>query len=81
MGWPFSPARNTSSRVHNSASLGFWVAVVWDPRRFLPPYAEGFVAELADYTRDHYPGRRFERQAPPMRRPDSPAAALAFPAR
>jgi hypothetical protein len=29
--------------IHGGVSLGFWVAVVWDRRRFLPPYGEEFV--------------------------------------
>jgi DNA-binding transcriptional LysR family regulator len=31
-------------------SLGRWIAVNWDPRRFLAPYAERFVESLATYA-------------------------------
>jgi DNA-binding transcriptional LysR family regulator len=56
--------------VHGAVSLGFWVSVVWDPRRFVPPYGERFVAELVEYTREHHPGKRFERLAPALHRPE-----------
>jgi DNA-binding transcriptional LysR family regulator len=56
--------------VHGVVSLGFWVSVVWDPRRFVPPYGERFVVELVEYTREHHPGKRFERLAPALRRPE-----------
>ena len=44
--------------------LGDSVAVAWDARRFLPPYAQAFIDELAAHTRRTYPGRRFDRVAP-----------------
>jgi DNA-binding transcriptional LysR family regulator len=47
-------------------SLGTWGGVVWDPRRSLPVHATAFVEELAAYLRDEYPGRQFERTAPPL---------------
>jgi DNA-binding transcriptional LysR family regulator len=56
--------------VHGTVSLGFWVSVVWDPRRFLPPYGERFVTELVEYTRHTHPGKRFEQLAPTA--PSSP---------
>ena len=56
--------------VHGTVALGFWVSVVWDPRRFLPPYGERFVAELVEHTRHNYPGKRFERRAPVLRQPE-----------
>jgi len=43
--------------------LGRWLAVSWDPRRFLPPFAESFVEELVAFTRAAYPGQEFERVA------------------
>jgi DNA-binding transcriptional LysR family regulator len=67
--------------LHGGVSLGFWVAVVWNPRRFLPPYVETFVSELGEYTRDHYPGKRFERLAPPVRRSGPPTSVPAVPGR
>jgi LysR family transcriptional regulator, cyn operon transcriptional activator len=50
--------------IHEGKSLGQWMAVNWDPRRQLPPYAETFMAELTAYTRRSYPGREFARSAP-----------------
>jgi DNA-binding transcriptional LysR family regulator len=47
-------------------SLGGPVAVAWDPRRFLPPYASTFIDELVAYTRRSYPGREFDRLAAPV---------------
>jgi DNA-binding transcriptional LysR family regulator len=46
-------------------ALGDSVAVAWDPRRFMPPYAQAFVDELVAFTRHAYPGRRFERGSGP----------------
>ena len=68
-----STVRVTSPRVRATpilwagGSLGGEVAITWNPRRFLPPYAEAFVEQLAAHTRGSYPGRHFERTAPPVR--------------
>jgi hypothetical protein len=40
------------------------MAANWDPRRFLPRYAERFVEALAAYT-GRYPGRQL-RGVPPV---------------
>jgi DNA-binding transcriptional LysR family regulator len=66
--------------LHGNVPLGFWVSVVWDPRRFLPPYGERFVAELLEYTRRDYPGRRFERLAPTLRQPERAVSEPLAPA-
>jgi LysR family cyn operon transcriptional activator len=42
--------------VQRGAAIGRWLGVAWDPRRFLAPYGEDFVEELA-------------RRAPPLPRP------------
>lgn len=60
--------------VDDNVSLGFWVVVAWDARRFFPPYGERFIANLVDHTRRSYPGDRFDRTAPALRPID--AAAL-----
>jgi LysR family cyn operon transcriptional activator len=52
-------------------SIGNWLSVVWDPRRFLPAYGTRFVEELAARTRETYPGKRFERIASFRRRAGS----------
>jgi putative transposase len=57
--------------VDDNVSLGFWVVVAWDARRFLPPYGERFIANLVDHTRRSYPGDRFDRTAPAVRAIDS----------
>jgi LysR family cyn operon transcriptional activator len=49
--------------------IGRWVAISWDPQRFLVPYAEDFVRELLAYARKGYPGRALTRGAPPLPRP------------
>jgi DNA-binding transcriptional LysR family regulator len=61
--------------LHAGASLGMWGWVVWDPRRFLTAHARSFIDGLADHTRRIYPGRKFERRAPPVPRPISAQAA------
>jgi DNA-binding transcriptional LysR family regulator len=55
--------------VQRGASIGGWLAVAWDPRRFLAPYAERFVEELVAHCRHGDPGRRLTRRAPPLPRP------------
>jgi len=50
--------------MHRGASLGGWMTVNWDPRRFLAPYAEAFVEELTAYTRTTYPGHQFVGKVP-----------------
>ncbi len=55
--------------VQNGAPIGGWMMAAWDPRRFLAPYAEQFVEELAGQCRRTYPGRDVTRRAPPLPRP------------
>ena len=62
--------------VDDNVSLGFWVVVGWDTRRFLPPYGERFIAELVDHTRRAYPGAQFDRTAPPVRPIDEAALRM-----
>jgi DNA-binding transcriptional LysR family regulator len=59
--------------VDDDVSLGFWVVVGWDARRFLPAYGERFIAELVDHTRRSYPGEQFDRTAPAVRPIDEAA--------
>jgi hypothetical protein len=37
-----------------------------DPQRFLPPYAECFVEDLAAHSKSAYPGRHLVRRLPPL---------------
>jgi LysR family cyn operon transcriptional activator len=55
--------------LHAGASLGMWGWIVWDTKRFLPAFAQSFIDGLVEYTRRNYPGRGFERRAPPVPRP------------
>lgn len=55
--------------LHGGASVGMWGWIVWDPKRFLPTFARSFIDGFEEYTRRAYPGRQFERRAPPVPRP------------
>jgi DNA-binding transcriptional LysR family regulator len=55
--------------LHARASVGMWGWIVWDPKRFLPAFARSFIDEFVEYARRSYPGRQFERRAPPVPRP------------
>lgn len=59
--------------LHAGMSLGAWGWIVWDRQRFLPAFAKGFIDGLVAYTRHTYPGRKFERRAPPVPRPNAGA--------
>ena len=58
--------------LHAGESLGMWGWVVWDPKRFLPAFTKSFIDGLVDYSRRLYPGRRFDRRAPSVPRPNAP---------
>ena len=60
--------------LQNGKSLGTWGSVVWDARRALPIYATTFTEELAAYARRSFPGKRFDRIAPPVPVPPDQAA-------
>jgi DNA-binding transcriptional LysR family regulator len=47
---------HTVPLVQRGTLLGAWAAIAWDPHRFQPPFVEGFIAELAAYSRRSYPG-------------------------
>jgi DNA-binding transcriptional LysR family regulator len=51
------------------SSIGRWIIVAWDTRRFVPGFAREFVAELARHCERTYPGRELTRRARPLRRP------------
>ena len=59
--------------VHRGAPVGRWSVVTWNPQRFLPPYAEQFVSELATSVKRNYPGRNVTRRAPVLPRPKQPS--------
>jgi DNA-binding transcriptional LysR family regulator len=47
-------------------SLGLWGGLVRDPRRSLPVHAESFIEELSAHLRHAFPGKQFDRTAPPV---------------
>ena len=51
------------------ASIGRWVVVAWDSRRFLPAFAQQFVEELVRHCGRSYPGRELTRRVRPPRPP------------
>jgi len=55
--------------MHRGVVIGGWLSAFWHPRRFLPPYAEAFVDELARFARRSYPGRDVVRRAPALTSP------------
>jgi DNA-binding transcriptional LysR family regulator len=64
--------------VHRGISIGRWAIVAWDAQRFLAPYAERFVQEIAAYCRKTFPGRDLIRRALPLPRPkDEPTRRTA----
>jgi DNA-binding transcriptional LysR family regulator len=67
--------------VQRGASIGGWLSVAWDPRRFLAPYAERFVEELVTRARHGDPGRHLTRRAPRLPRPKEtpPSGAMLAP--
>lgn len=70
------PVRDESLQTHvivyQGQSMGSWIAVNWDPRRFVPAYMQDFIQALVDQTRKHSPDRKY-RSTPPVlgRRIDS----------
>jgi DNA-binding transcriptional LysR family regulator len=61
--------------LHRGTPIGRWRVIAWHPQRFLPPYAERFVAELVAYCRRNYPNRDLTRRAPPLPKPREAAGA------
>ena len=59
--------------VDGTRPLGAWVRVVWDPRRYLPPYGESFLTMLVEHMRHSYPGHHLKLTRE-VRRPGATAA-------
>jgi len=55
--------------VQRGTPIGRWLSLVWDPRRFLAPYAEQFVEELVGYARRALAKIGPARRLPPLPRP------------
>jgi LysR family cyn operon transcriptional activator len=49
--------------------LGKWTMLAWDPRRFLPPYAEAFVDQLIAHARRTFAGAAMPQRLPALVRP------------
>src|SRR5262245_32755706 len=62
--------------LQNGKSLGTWSTVSWDERRTLPVYAVAFVEELDVYSHRAFPGKQFNRVAPPVPQPTDHPATL-----
>lgn len=58
--------------VHRGAPVGRWSVVTWNPQRYLSPFADQFVAELAQSVECNHPGRSFISKAPRLPRPRKP---------
>ncbi len=63
------PIRDKSLRTHvivyQGHSMGSWMAVNWDARRYVPDYMQDFIDALTDEVRTHSPDRKY-RSAPPV---------------
>lgn len=55
--------------VHRGAAIGKWAMAAWNPRRYLPPYAEQFVDELLPRVRKTFPGSEYVKNAPRLPEP------------
>jgi LysR family transcriptional regulator, cyn operon transcriptional activator len=53
-------------------SIGRWSMIAWEPRRFLPPFAEQFIDGIVAAVQRDYPGREFTRRAPVLPKPKMP---------
>lgn len=62
-------AVRTLPLLHRGASLGRWQVVAWDAQRFLAPYAQQFVEELAASVQRAFPGQNLIRRVPPLPKP------------
>jgi DNA-binding transcriptional LysR family regulator len=52
--------------------LGLWSHAVWDSRRYLPTYAQGFIVVLEDYAKTSYPGHQLGDLTRAVPRPAAP---------
>jgi DNA-binding transcriptional LysR family regulator len=58
--------------VHRGAAIGKWAMAAWNPRRYLPPYAESFVDELVPRVQKAFPGIEHVKAAPRLPKPKAP---------
>jgi hypothetical protein len=45
--------------VYQGHSMGSWIAVNWDGRRYVPDYMQDFIQALVDQTREDSPDRKY----------------------
>ena len=57
--------------TYRGRPIGRWVSVVWDRRRFFPPFAQRFVDQLVTHVRRDYPDRELTKRMPALQRPKS----------
>jgi LysR family cyn operon transcriptional activator len=55
--------------VYRGESIGKWSMIGWDPRRFLPSFAERFIEAMIASAQRRYPGQEFTRRTPPLPKP------------
>ena len=64
-----SPGVRAVPVVHREAAIGRWAMAAWNPRRYLPPYAEQFVDELLPRVQKTFPGSAYVKNAPRLLKP------------
>lgn len=64
--------------VHNGDPIGRWAVAAWNPRRYLPTFAQNFVNELLPHVERSFPGHELVRAAPKL---PNPIGAALKPAR
>jgi DNA-binding transcriptional LysR family regulator len=55
--------------VHRGVPIGQWTVAAWEPRRFLPSFAETFIEEVVAHCQSNYPGREYVQRAPALPKP------------
>lgn len=64
-----SPGVRVVPIVHRGVAIGKWAMAAWNPRRYLPPYAEQFIDELLPRVQKTFPGSDFVKGAPRLLKP------------
>lgn len=56
--------------IHRAKPIGRWAMAAWNPRRYLPAFAQSFIDELLPRVRGRFPGHQFLRSAPKLPKPN-----------
>jgi len=64
------PGIAIAGMLHRGKPVGSWARVVWNPRRYLPTYAQSFIEVLARCMRTSYPGHALKLTRAVPRPPD-----------